>query len=466
MLLPEIKEREYRFKLALRIGLPIFALIFALILSTFATTYESLHTTFYITSILLLTVSIYFIFFLIYRGFDARITEYVSKTFTREYLYTYLKKDIKTKKEYTLILLSIDNLHDINSRYGIPNGDKVLYEVVQYISQYFKDKKIGNFPMGHIKGGDFIIGLKGLKEEFASSLELLCLKSSEFKVDEIEVNISGAITDTSFSDNLEHMIENLFELQEANRTKKVLKKRDEINPNKLESYVIKAINEQAVTIMTQDIYEDSKPVMKECFARLKSSDEKILHPKSYMKIVNKLGLSAEYDFLILQKSILTCSESDTLLSITLDPTSLRNHDFLTKAKELIRNNIHVKNRLVFLLSETEYYSHTDRYNATLQSLRKEGVKIAIDRLGSFHTSFLYLRDLDIDMVRFDTFYTKDIENIKYKSILQGFNTMAQSKGVKTWLKMVENIKIKELAKSINIDYTQGKELAQLKEESK
>ena len=54
MLLPQTKEREYRFKLALRMGLPIFALVFALISHTFITSKESLTTPFYIESILIL----------------------------------------------------------------------------------------------------------------------------------------------------------------------------------------------------------------------------------------------------------------------------------------------------------------------------------------------------------------------------------------------------------------------------
>jgi len=40
MSLPQTKEREYRFKLALRMGLPIFALILALISNTLITIYE------------------------------------------------------------------------------------------------------------------------------------------------------------------------------------------------------------------------------------------------------------------------------------------------------------------------------------------------------------------------------------------------------------------------------------------
>ncbi len=98
MLLPQKKEREYRFKLALRMGLPIFALVLALISNTLITTYESLNSAFYFEAIVLLAFSIYFIFYIIYSGFNVRITEEVTKTFTREYLYEYLQKEIRKIK--------------------------------------------------------------------------------------------------------------------------------------------------------------------------------------------------------------------------------------------------------------------------------------------------------------------------------------------------------------------------------
>ncbi len=462
MLLPETKEREYRFKLALRIGLPIFALVFALISSTLISTYQSLHATFYFTSILLLVFSIYFIFFLIYKGFDVKITDSISKTFTRDYLYSYLQKELKNKENYSLMLISVDNLRDINIKYGLKNGDKVLFEVSQYVGKYLSDKNINNFPMGHIKAGDFVIGLEGTKENFNTILELLCLKSSEFKVNEIEINISGAITDTSFSSNLDYLLENLFELQSENRNRKN-RNVEKISPSDLESFVINAINNQTVVVMMQDVYEKDKVVLKEYFIKLKTQEGKILHPKSYMKVVNKLGLRAEYDYLILQKSISHCmNDCQKMFCINIDPASLRNNNFLTKAKELLRDNPHVKDKIVFMISEEEYYSHIYRFNSILQSLRKEGVKIAIDRLGSLHTSFLYLRELDVDIMRFDGFYTKDIHNDSTKSIIDGFNTMIHQKDMKSWLKMLENEQAKEFAKEIKIDYMQGKALSELK----
>jgi len=191
---------------------------------------------------------------------------------------------IKKEKKYTLILLSVDNLYHINNLYGMQNGDKVLFEVVRWVSDFLEDKAISKFPIGHMKSGDFLIGLKGIDTNYRTLKELMYLKMDDFKVDDIEVNISLAITDTSYSDKLEYLVENLFDLQKE-ETKK------QIDPNKLESLVISAIKDKSFVLNTQLVFDTAdKSSIRECFIKLKSQDEKLLYPKSYMKIVKNLVL--------------------------------------------------------------------------------------------------------------------------------------------------------------------------------
>ena len=455
MLLPQTKEREYRFKLALRMGLPIFALIIAFIFHTFVSNYSNLHISFYIEAIALLFVSIYFIFYLIYSGFEVKITDDVTKTFTREYLYKYLNKELQNKKNYTLVLLSVDNLNDINKLYGIKNGDKVLREVVQWIAKYFKDEGIDNFPLGHLKGGDFIIGLEGEKEKYATLLDLFCLKSNEFKVGDIEVKISGAITDTNYSNELDYLIEHLFELQHR---RKVIRE-EEINPNELEALVINAIKERNILLMKQDVYENESIAFRECFVKLKAENSKIIHPKSYIKVINKLSLGVDFDLLVLEEILKYSADDAKIHAMNILPTSLRNEKFFSRVKELARERGNLN--IMFILSEFEYYSHTARYNNILHSLKKLGVKIAIDRLGSIHTSFLYLRELDVDVVRFDSYYSHEEKMQKNLNIIEGFTTMAHEKGVKTWIKNIQTQQGLLLAQKVQTDYVQGKYLSEL-----
>ncbi len=461
MLLPQIKEREYRFKLALRIGLPIFALIIAFISHTLITNYDNLQTSFYIEALVLMTVSIYFILYLIYNGFSVKITDDVTKTFTREYLYDFLNRELKNKKEYTLILISIDNLTDINALYGIKNGDKILREVSQWIANYLKNEGIENFPMGHIKGGEFLIGLEGNKERYKTLLELMCLKSNNFTVDDIEVKILGVIIDTNYSRELDYLVEKLFEILEKNKHSKNEEILEDLNPSEIESEIIAAIDKKRVDLSYQYVFDkDKNPLFKECFVKLYSEQEKIFYPKLYLKVISKLGLGIRFDMMVLE-SVLKNATEDDVIAINIFPTSLRNKRFLTYLKELLTNK---KTNIMFVLSEMEYYSYTERYNTIIQSLKSYGIKIVIDRVASIHTSFLYLRELDIDMIRYDTYYSSYEKLNKNRDILLGFNTIAHEKGIRSWIKNIEDEASFTVAKEIGIDCFQGKYLSKVGED--
>ena len=457
MLLPQTKEREYRFKLALRIGLPIFALFVAFIFQTLITSSQTLQTSFFVEATLLIGVSIYFIFYLIYNGFSVKITDDTTKTFAANYLKSYLKNEIKKRQNYTLILVSVSNLNDINRLYGLQNGDRVLREVVNWIEEYFQTHNIEKFPIGHLKAGDFIIGLDGLEAHYSTVFELMCLKSSDFKVDDIEVKIAGAMTDTSYSHEIDYLYENLFENLQKNR--KLKDSSNQTDPNELESLVIHAIAKDDLIIMMQNVYENKSVIFSECFVKLKASNGKIIYPKSYLKIINKLGLGVDFDLLVLE-TILTQCEAQHTIAINILPTSLRNDKFQARVKELMRES---KTKIMFVLFEMEYYSFVAKYKNIIKTLREYGVIFAIDRVGSIHSSFLYLRELPIDVIRYDTYYSKEERLEQNRSIIDGFNLMVHERGIKSWIKNVEDEKTYNLANEIGIDYIQGKYLCNLEE---
>jgi EAL domain-containing protein (putative c-di-GMP-specific phosphodiesterase class I) len=211
--------------------------------------------------------------------------------------------------------------------------------------------------------------------------------------------------------------------------------------------------------MTQDVFLNDKRSFKECFVKLRTPEGKLLYPKSYMKVINKLGLGVKYDLMVLETLLYSAKTlENSLYALNVSSTSLRNEKFLKTTKELLKD---AKIKVMFILSETEYFSHISRYNSILSSLQRSGVFIAIDRLGTIHTSFLYLRELNIDFVRFDTYYSSEERIIENRVIIDGFNLMAEGRGIKTWMKNIENSETLEIAKTLNIDYLQGKELSSL-----
>ncbi len=463
MLYPQAKERVERFKLALRMGLPIFSLSVILIFIGLSEYFNTIPLTFFIIAIAILGVMIYFIFYLIYIGFEERVTDPITCTFTREYLLSLFKKKMTKNKSYTIALITIENLHDINKRYNTVNGDKVLKQFARHIGRYLKDKGINKIPIGHFKGGDFLIGLPGKKSEFATLFDLLLIKSENLIIDDIEIHVSGAMVDSTLSQDVDQLIARVFDLQIENKAEKS-ESEEEINPSQLELSVTNAIKERKFSMQFQPALENKEIHLLESSVKLHTGEGKLIHQKSYIPVINRLGLSREFDTMLLEYLIDICCSSeieDMKFALTLFPSTIRNHTFFYNVQMLFSNNIKAKGHIVFVLGEQEYYTQISRYNDVLQSYRRMGILIAIDRFGTYQTSMMYLKELGVDIMRFDLHYGKEIKQRGYQQLLKGLNMSAQLLGAKTWVRMIEDEEAMAIAESIGVDFIQGNQIGRI-----
>lgn len=462
MLLPEEKERALRFKLALRMGLPIFILFLIVSISFFSIEQEDISSYYLVIVISVFAVMIYYIFYLIYQGQEERITDPITHTFSREYLNNYIKKQIQ-KGPYTILLISVRNLTEINSRYGLKKGDRVLYEVGQWIGAFLKEKEIERFPIGHYKGSDFLIGLPGTKERYQNLLDLMCLKFQNRTVDEIEIGLASAIVDTGYSRDVEQLTTRLFDIADEKMAYKQTLDEEEIDPTELEASVIQAIKKHSFSLMFQIVDEKETASMLEASVKLINDDGKIIHQNKFMPVIDRLGLRRTYDEMILEK-VVKVSENvphNLILALSLSPSTVRNNSFLERALTLLSNNELARGRIMFVLSENDYYDHPKRYNELLQAYRRLGIFIAIDNFGAFKSSMAFLKDLKVDVLRFDNSYGKHIKEKEYQDIVKGLNVVAQGLGLRSWIRMIEDESEEKIVTALGIDFVQGNYLGKI-----
>lgn len=462
MLLPEEKERELRFKLALRMGLPIFLLFVIILISFFSFGDGEIPAFFLVIAISAFAVMIYYIFYLLYQGQEERITDPITHTFSREYLINYFKKQID-KGPYTILLVSVRNLTDINSRYGVKKGDRVLYEVGHWIGTFLKEKEIQRFPIGHYKGSDFLIGLPGTKEKYQNLIDLMCLKFQNRTIDEIEISLTSAIVDTKYSHDIDQLTTRLFDISDEKLINKQVIDEDEIDPTELEASVIHAIQKHSFSLMFQIVDEKETASMLEASVKLINGEGKIIHQNKFMPVIDRLGLTRTYDEMILEK-VVKLSENvphNLILAFSLSPSSVRNNTFLERALTLLSHNESARGRIMFILSENDYYDHPKRYNELLQAYRRLGIFIAIDNFGAFKSSMTFLKDLKIDVLRFDNTYGKHITTKEYQDIVKGLNVVAQGLGLRTWIRMIEDRSQEKIVTSLGINFVQGNYLGKI-----
>jgi len=459
LLFPEAKERENRFKLALRMGLPVFALASVSVTSLLMRYFKSVPNAFIIVALILLGVMIYYLFYLIYQGFNERITDPVSHAFSREFFVELMQKELK-KRNYTLMLFSIVNLGDINKRYGFANGDKVLYDAVKRITEFLGERKLTRVPIAHFQGGDFIVALEGKQEQYNALMDLMCAKLQHYSLEEIEVDIIGSMTDSVRSKSPDKVIEWLYELQSENQ--KMLQEIDEeIDQDTIEGVVADAVRAQSFSYRYQAAYEDGRPLLYEMAVKLVTAEGKLVHQKRFMPVIARLGLLRRFDEIQTEAAL---SEVPQLgpgqkIAVNIAPSSLRNALFFERIMMLLYGDPQLKDRLVFVISESSYFHQTARFNARLQAFRQAGICIALDRIGGLHTTLRYLQELDVDIVRIETSLGKAITDVRSGALLKGLLQAAGTLGYRSWIRMVEDETQYAAAREMGIDIIQGNYLS-------
>jgi len=89
-------------------------------------------------------------------------------------------------------------------------------------------------------------------------------------------------------------------------------------------------------------------------------------------------------------------------------------------------------------------------------LKKLGCHFALDDFGSGLSSFAYLKNLQMDYLKIDGMFVKDIVDDPIdRAMVKSINEIGQVMGMKTIAEFVENDIIIGILKEISVDYGQG-----------
>ncbi len=449
----ERKERSHRFALALRMGLPIFLLTTLTLFSLLNQWTQTLFESFALLSISLLAVIVYFIFYLIYQSVRENITDPVTHTFTQEYFVTQLEK-VRREKTVSLILLTVGNLAGINERYGMKNGNVVLRQSVSQINQFFASRKFDKLPVCRIKGGDFLIYVEGEKEEIAPLLELFLAKYANALVNEIEVEYEGVLIDTRFNTSFEEMTERLYEFLNHQRDNRAIRGDDEPEGSEMQQQVLEAFEAKRYSLALQKVAGGRDEIC-EVSVKLVDGQGSFIHQSRYVPILNREGKMRGFESDILERVVELAASQNRTFVLSATPAVIRNGHFFQFALELLQYRPEAKGKIVFMIGEKEYCPKIRRFAEQISQYRAVGFQIALDRLGGYHTTMMYLRELQVDIARFDPLYARHIREEGYRHLLKGLNTAARLCGVRTWIPMIEDEEADRIAREAGIDYRQG-----------
>lgn len=455
MLRSELEERERRFKLALRAGIPVLLLISLVFYSLFVqegTFKPTLVNGFLIAGIIFITV--YFNYFLIEMSVKESIVDSATQSFNEK---AFIDK-LQVYQPKTLVLLIVNNLYTINENYSAEKVDLLLYTIIHNLHAALDQQGIHNPVIGRRFGAEFLIAIDksgyDIKEIFEKFIK------DNHTLNEIEVDYAfSAVTDTQ--GDIEQVLGRLKDLLSSSSDKKSTMPniQDAKELSQTEQNIIEALNQKQFKLMFRpllNVHNDTIEIY-EIVSKLVSSDNKEILPRVYLPIINRLDLGIQYDLALAEHIIklLPLINKNIAFTFNLSPFSLRNKGFQEKFFALLDRNHVESSRIIIQLYERKTHHDLSGYLKTLNTFRAKGVRICIDNFGSSNASMEYMKHFKFDMVQFDRDYVTNLSDGTNTAMLSSLITMSKELHILTVAKWVDKEEQKRKLKLMGIDYLQG-----------
>jgi PAS domain S-box-containing protein len=221
------------------------------------------------------------------------------------------------------------------------------------------------------------------------------------------------------------------------------------------------ISEKEIYPFFQPIYnlKTNKIEKYEVLARGKI-DNKIISPFFFIKYAEELNLIINITEIIIDKSFKyfsTIEDKDIEFSLNISEKDLKSKKFIPFIKEKLKEYDLDPRKIVLEILENITIIDSNNYIINqLKLLKNIGFKLAIDDFGSDNSNFSRLLDINVDYIKIDALFIKNINESKRNEIIvKSIVSMAKILNIKTIAEFVENKEIYEKLKKLDIDYVQG-----------
>ncbi len=458
MLYSEIKERENRFILSLKIALPfLFIIGFAVFIVTTDLDIRELLENNIIAFLVITFLYIYYILYQIYMAFNTSLIDNITKTFSRDYILKIIDKE-KKDDNFLVILLKINNIEDINDRYGIKKTDKILSAFAYRLDSFLVKQGFKNNKIGHIVGGSFILLLKTDEKKANHLIKQFINKIENEQIDNIFLKIIYSLSESESENSGEELLVSLYDKLKFDMNERRKNRRLNIKVNEFEKLIVSLIEEKKFDFRYQPILDinSNEIIIFELLVRLNSKHYGKISQNQFISVVNRIGYELKFDVILLEEVFKIASKKrDKKISINISSYSIRNSNFLNKIKKLLTIYNINRGQIIFEISANNSLNDIIRLNENINILRDMGFLVAIDNFGADNTSFKYIKNINFDIVKFDIEYSKKYEDKKHMEILKAFITIFKDLDVKTVIKFIEDEKSYNFFKDFGIDYIQG-----------
>ncbi len=385
-----------------------------------------------------------------------------------------LSDHIKNHIEATIVMFGPSKFSRVNSLYGYEVGNKTIYQMARKFADEF-----GNFgDYFRLDGTQSIlishsINIDQLKEKY-EKLSLWMQEGIEVDDYKVPLRLNGAflkLDQFNVDDNTIFVCLNTaFQKSKREENGALVDFNDLANDKSQET--IQKINKIRISIMDnfkgfemfyQPIVDakTEKLIAAEALLRWSNEEFGYVPPDVFMPVVE---LDARFYLLglwIIKKSISDCkgfvkNRKDFLLHVNIAYTQLQKSSFVRDVINVIEEVGYPPENLCLELTERCRLIEKNRLKNIVAQLKSYGVRFALDDFGTGYSSANLIRDLDLDIVKIDRSFIRDIETSeKENRALKCFVEYSDIYGAETCVEGIENQLMREKALGCSAVALQG-----------
>jgi EAL domain-containing protein (putative c-di-GMP-specific phosphodiesterase class I) len=144
------------------------------------------------------------------------------------------------------------------------------------------------------------------------------------------------------------------------------------------------------------------------------------------------------------------------LAVNVSGRTIVNETFVTHIASLLTQHDMAKGRLIFEITETSAIDDLPRANRHIQGLRGLGSLVCLDDFGAGASSFAYLQELSLDIVKIDGRYVRELaDNGRDGAMVRRLVELCRDLKIRTVAEMVETVEVEEVVRKAGVDFAQG-----------
>ena len=381
-------------------------------------------------------------------------------------------------REHALCYMDLDQFKIVNDSCGHVAGDELLRQLTLQLQHEVRERD----TLARLGGDEFGLLLENCPAEKAMEIaEIMRLTVQNFRYayngKSFLVGVSiGMVMINQDSDNVTTLLTaadaacyaakdngrnriHLYELEDG----ELAKRRGEMQwVNRIHS----AIAENRLRLYFQEI-QALDPAQQgrhvELLLRMIDEDGRCLLPMIFIPAAERYHLMPMLDRWVMENCFLLCASHFThsttglnTLAVNISGASLCDEGFVSFLTQHLSENTALAKSLCIEITETAAITNLAAARQFIAGLKKLGCRFALDDFGSGLSSLNYLKNLQVDYLKIDGAFVKDMASDEIDcAMVEAINKIGHQMGLKTIAEFVDSAAIMNKLKEIGVDYAQG-----------